>query len=341
MGRPKKQNREPFWFADRNSYYVHHGSKKHRLSPDKDEAWRLWHEMMARPPEVRKVLPSGPSALVVEILDAFLEWSQTNQAEKTYRWYRDHVQNFAKAISPKLTVTEMKPYHVTQAMDAHPGWSASTKNGFARAIQRGMRWAEKQGLIDRTPIQSVEKPQPENREVYIPPEEFTALLSRFPDQEFRDLLTIVWETGCRPQEAFAVEARHVDLDNSRWVFKIKESKGKRQTRSVYLSEQAMEVTRRLMEKHPTGKLFKNEDGEPWKKNAVNCRFVRKKKALGKKLCLYHLRHSFAQRMLLAGVDSLVVSQLLGHRDGAMLARVYSHLQQEPAFLTAKLKQGNA
>jgi hypothetical protein len=57
---------------------------RHQASPplpEKDEAWRLWHEMMARPPEVRKVMPSGQIALVVEVLDAFLEWTQTNQAE--------------------------------------------------------------------------------------------------------------------------------------------------------------------------------------------------------------------------------------------------------------------
>ena len=55
MGRPRKQNREPFWRSDRSCYYVQHGTRQVRLSPDKDEAWRLWHEFMARPPE-----PDGP-----------------------------------------------------------------------------------------------------------------------------------------------------------------------------------------------------------------------------------------------------------------------------------------
>jgi hypothetical protein len=53
MGRPRKQNREPSWKTDRICYYVQHGTKHIRLSPDKDEAWRLWHEFMARPPEER------------------------------------------------------------------------------------------------------------------------------------------------------------------------------------------------------------------------------------------------------------------------------------------------
>jgi site-specific recombinase XerD len=53
---------------------------------------------------------------------------------------------------------------------------------------------------------------------------------------------------------------------------------------------------------------------------------------GTKWCLYYFRHSFATRMLEAGTDSLTVSALLGHADGAMLAKVYSHLSKNDAYL---------
>jgi integrase len=53
---------------------------------------------------------------------------------------------------------------------------------------------------------------------------------------------------------------------------------------------------------------------------------------GMKWCLYHFRHSFATRMLEAGTDALTVSALLGHADGAMLAKVYSHLSRNGAYL---------
>ena len=291
--------------------------------------------MMARPPE-QQAVKTGPTATAIEILDAFLEWTKTNQAAKTYSWHKDHIQNFISGIPKGITVGELKPYHVTRIMDGRE-WSNSTKNGFARSVQRGFKWAAEQGLIDHTPLPKVQKPAPESRELFISQEEFDDLLGRFPDQEFRDLLVTIWETGCRPQEAFAVEARNVDLANHRWVFKVKESKGKRSSRVVYLPAKSAEITRRLAQTNTTGKLFLNEDGRPWTKDAVNCRFVRKKKALGRKLCLYHLRHSFAQRMLLAGVDAIVVSQMLGHRDGAMLARVYSHLGQDPDFIHKKMR----
>lgn len=54
--------------------------------------------------------------------------------------------------------------------------------------------------------------------------------------------------------------------------------------------------------------------------------------LGAKFCLYAYRHTFANRLLTSGVDSLTVSTLLGHVDGTMLAKVYSHLQRNSAHL---------
>ena len=214
-------------------------------------------------------------------------------------------------------------------------WGASTKNGFCRSVCRAFNWAVKQGHIEKSPVKGVEKPAMERREDVISPEEFERILAMFPDQAMRDLLVTAWETGCRPQEVFAVEAAHVNQEGRCWVFPIKSSKGKKKTRVVYLSEKALEITRRLMERHPTGKLFRNRDGEPWDKNCVNRRFLRKKKRIGRKVCLYTFRHSFCTRMLLSGVDVLTVSLLMGHTSTKMITEHYQHLTNDTGhFLKA-------
>jgi len=161
-------------------------------------------------------------------------------------------------------------------------------------VQRAFRWAKKQGLIESNPVEDVEKPGKGRREDFYSHEEYQRLLAAFPDHPFRDLLVTVWETGCPPQELFAVEAHNLDVPGKRWVFKIKDSKGKRKSRIVYLSEPALEVSARLSKEYPKGKLFRNRDGEPWDKETVGRRFARKKKTLGKRYCLYSFRHSFAQ-----------------------------------------------
>ena len=279
MGRPRKQAREPYWLVKRGCYYVHNGGTTIRLSADKDEAWRLWDEIMARPHE-RRAMPSGPDARIVTILDAFLDWCLKHKAGRTYDWYQKYLESFARALPSGLTVARLKPFHVQKWIDGNPTWKTG-KRGAIIAVQRALNWAVRMGLIDASPIRTLEKPKAGRRENVISHEEFRAILSLIRDGQFRDLLTVCWETGCRPQEALSVEARYVDVAEGCWVFPTRESKGEKRQRIVYLPDTAMAITRRLMALHRQGPLFLNTDGIPWSASALNCRFARLRLALGR------------------------------------------------------------
>ncbi len=159
MGRPNKQNWEPFWRTDRACYYVQHGTKQIRLPADKDEAWRLWHELMARPPEEPKVISYGQATPVVVVIDKFLDWAEANSTPRTFAWRKENLQTFCQSIPKTLTVAQLKPFHVTQEMNAHPTWGGDTRANFARSVQRAFNWATDQGLIGKSPIVKVEKPE--------------------------------------------------------------------------------------------------------------------------------------------------------------------------------------
>ena len=203
-----------------------------------------------------------------------------------------------------------------------------------------MHWAEEQGYVDRSPLAHMRKPACGRREQVVSRTEYDALLGRTADQQFKDLVTVTWETACRPQESLRVEARHVDLADERWVFPPSESKGKRTPRVVYLTPVALEVTRRLMREHPEGLLFRNLNGQPWTSCATNCRFQRAQKTVGAKLSLYALRHTWINRMLLSGVDAFTVAVLAGHSDPSMLAKHYAHLSQAPGFLLDQARRAS-
>jgi len=103
------------------------------------------------------------------------------------------------------------------------------------------------------------------------------LLTYVKDDEFRDLLIVSWECGCRPQESLRVERRHVSEKMKRWEFPVGEGKKTRKkvVRYVYLTDNAWEITRRLMLKRPTGKLFRFDP------HSVNCQFKRIRHRMGK------------------------------------------------------------
>ena len=143
-------------------------------------------------------------------------------------------------------------------------------------------------------------------------------------------------TGCRPQEARHIEPRHVELANERIVFPALESKGKRSKRVIYLQGEALDIIRRLMAGRAEGKLFRNKRGGEWTKFAICNRFHRLSQVIGKRMFCYAARHGFGTRKLIQGHDHLTVAAIMGHTDGSMLSKVYSHIDQDVAHLKRAL-----
>ena len=182
------------------------------------------------------------------------------------------MQHFADTIERNLTVTQLRPYHVDEAMKKY--WSGSMKHGVARAVQRVFRWAERKGYVDKNPVANYEKARPGKRTVIVSAPEFDTLRPLAGSRSFQDLLVFTWETAARPQESLVIEARHINFTNARIVFPVDESKGDQWPRSIYLTQQALEIVRRLILKNPEGPIFRNCDDRPWTAYAVNCAFCR-------------------------------------------------------------------
>ena len=246
---------EPWWREDREAWFVQIDRKRYNLGRNKKKAWQTFHALMANPPK-RTVMASDSLSAIIE---AFLEWSEHHRSPVTYEWYRCRLKHFFNAY-PDLRIGELRPYHVQEWIDRMPV-ASGTKRNYCRAVKRCVRWAKKQGHIDLNPIADLEVPRGGKREKVVTVGEWEAILAAVTDRSFRDLLIITWETGCRPQESLRVESRHVDLVNQRWVFPESESKTDI-PRVVYLTDEALAISKRLMLQHPSGPLFRNSTGDP-------------------------------------------------------------------------------
>src|SRR5262249_25480131 len=152
-------------------WYVQIDGKQHNLGPDRDAAFERYHALMQNRP--RPV----DCPLVVGMLDAFLDWLKGDTSARTFEWYLRHLQHFARALPPHLTVAELRPKHVPEALARHPTWGATPRHGFCRAAQRAFRWAEDEGRVLKWPLRKLHKPRPLRRERIVTPEEFAALLA--------------------------------------------------------------------------------------------------------------------------------------------------------------------
>lgn len=264
---------KPWYRPARGVWYVTLDGQQINLGPDKDQAFDRYKKFLAEP-KMRQVSSESLAA----IADAFLDWVQRNRSPDTYGWYQYRLERFVKRF-PDLRATDVRPFHAQQWVDSYT-LSVTSRRNYLRAVKRCLAWAAKQGYLDRNPVEGLEIPSAERREIFVTQAEFDTLLAAVNDEAFRDLLIVTWETGCRPQESLRVEARHVDLRNQRWVFSKSESKNKKIGRVIYLTDKAMSIVQRLHDENPTGKLFRNAAGAAWTTSAVNCAFTRVQIRLG-------------------------------------------------------------
>lgn len=265
---------KPWFRPSRNTWFVTLDGRQISLGPEKKAAFERYKALLANPRKARTTTGS-----LAEVVDAFLEWTQKHRAAETYEWYRYRLQRFIE-LHPNLRLEQLRPFHVQQWVDSYE-LSQTSRRNYLRSVKRCVTWAVTQGYAETNPVQHLEVPTAEAKEVLITLDEYQHLVSFIPEGPFRDLVVVTWETGCRPQESLRVEARRVDEQNQRWVFPRAESKGKKAPRIVYLTDKAMEITRRLALKNPQGQLFRNANGRPWTTDAVNCAFDRLRIRMGK------------------------------------------------------------
>jgi len=135
-------------------------------------------------------------------------------------------------------------------------------------------------------------------------------------------LEIAVNTGMRPSEQYSLDWDQVDL--ARRYLTIPKSK-KGQTRHIHLNSEAVAAFKELQRRSldGTGPVFVNMRREPlqgykhWFEPAVG-------EAGGRDFTWYCLRHTFASRLVMEGVDIRTVAELMGRQQIQMTMR-YAHL----------------
>lgn len=332
--------KKPYWKATHKCYYVDIDRKSHRLDPDKATAEAMVHKLMAQ----RRPQQASPLKTVADLTEQFLRWVERERSPETFVWYRRHCQSFIDHIGKSLKIEALIPKHVDDWLESLTKSGPTTKNGAVRAACRVFNWGQKQGILLHNAIAGMERPAAKRRDFLITDELWKDILSAVrPNDPFRDLLILLEQTGCRIQEARIIKKSHFDASKEWVILDLQESKGKKHRRTIRLNPVAFEIVARLADTYPEGPILRNKYKRPWTKDSVVCRFAALREKLGlDDLQAYHLRHRFATKALMRGLDVATVATLLGHRDGGVLvAKVYSHLTSQGDYLKEKLLQATS
>lgn len=336
------------WFWDQKQVWCFTlNGKRRRIGPNVGPAPRKnskgqWIVPQSILDEFYKLM-GHPSAVASSdttwaILDLFLGWCQVNRPA-SYQSYLNHLQRFKDGV-PNMSVSKLKPFHVNEWLDKQTKWGPSYKRGHVTSVKRAFNWAVKEGHIPSSPLASLVKPEGGSREQIISEAEFKQILKLGKDENFRDVLKVMWLTGMRPQELVKIEARH--LKDGFIEFERKESKGKREERQIFLTDEAFKLCKKWAKRNPSGPIFRNTRGRPWTAFSFSCRFGVMKKTLGFKVAMYAIRHSYAHHAITKGGLSLEeTAALLGHKSTQMVFQRYGKLRKNKAFMREAAKRATS
>jgi integrase len=360
------------YFASKGAYFTNFEGQRYRLADGPDDApkgptylaaLRKFGELMS----VETANSADQANTVRVVVDLYGQHLERNGQDRSLEIV---LQTCTSAIAEfgDKTFAELKPIHVTnwlakmakprdhthktkvggQAKTRRVKWGPTYQNMALRTLVAAFNWAKGQGLITAHCLQNPKavvvrgRKRSRGAEVYVSPATWKKLIDRIgaTNHAFADLLRFVRGTGCRPSEAYHVEARyyrkaercivypgHPAADEFAWKNARKSGKD----RVIFLSAELVEIVERRIAEHPEGAIFRSRHKARWSQEAVsvNLRWYAKRLGISPAPNLYGLRHSYATDWLLAGGSIKVLADLIG-TSVSMLERHYAHLMVDKA-----------
>lgn len=254
--------------------------------------------------------------------EAFKAWTTTNKRPATIRLYTGSLKQLGESFNGRR-LGEISPLAVEQHKRCRQETKVMANRELAclnNLFNRAREWGLYEG---ENPVRSV-KPFRESRGKlrYLEPEEEAALLAQT-REPLRTICLLGLYAGLRVEsEALPLRKTDVDLRRGLLTVPIEHEKIPR-GRVVPLNRILREALATAMAASPGEYLFAKPDGTPyrtiWEPFKAACR-----RAGLKDVTPHTLRHTFASRLAMAGVDLRTIMELGGWASLDMVQR-YAHL----------------
>jgi integrase len=272
--------------------------------------------------------------LFAEIADDAMKYSKANNRGHKFDEYRiGRLKAEFGGLPAEIPIENLRRWFDDQK------WKPATSNRYKSTLSLAYRLAMENGNASTNPARLLKRKPEDNGRVrflnqFKPAMTDLDYLKDHKDEESRLRATIqahypthmpefeiALHTGVRPSEQYGLTWGNVDL--ARKLITIPKSKNG-DTRHVPLNSIALAAFRELFARSTgEGRVFVNIHGEPlhgykhWFRPAVE-------EAGISGFTWYCLRHTFASRLVMAGVDLRTVAELMGHKTIQMTMR-YAHL----------------
>ena len=289
-----------------------------------------------------KLFPAPPTKKSATLFDVMNRYMQDSRARKS-SWKDDlRYSKYWDSALGQMPVADITPSHVKDErrrllatpyerrnkkgeVTVRKKRTVATVNRYVAFLKAVLYSAMDDDLVERNACKFKGGLQKENnlRERFLTPEEEGRLQTSVPSRLWHYVLLAI-ETGLRQEEQICLRWEHVDFANG--ILTIPRSKHG-EKRHVPISATAMEVlqARPSRLKSPWVYPRANDMEHHLSFGAIRPDWEKAVNAAGLGDFHWHdLRHTFASRAVMAGVDLMTVANWLGHKSLAMMTR-YAHL----------------
>ncbi|WP_347131095.1 site-specific integrase [Streptococcus thermophilus] len=287
----------------------------------------------------------------ITFLNYFKQWGEVykrpNVSELTFNLYVVNQKQVASFFGDKklkdITATEYQ-HVLNQYAETH---AHTTVKRFHTQIKACVKIAVHEGYIKRN-FCKFAKINAENkgRDVetkFLEIEEYERLIyetSKHPEHASHAALYIIAKTGIRFAECLGLTVDDIDYEtgmlsvNKTWDYKnntgFMPTKTKSSIREIPIDDDFLSFIKKLP-KHEDGRLLPNLSNTAANKTL--------RKIVGCEVRVHSLRHTYASYLIAHDIDSISVSQVLGHENLNITLEVYAHqLQEQKSRNDEKIKQ---
>jgi integrase len=328
---------KPWYRKDRDAWFITlHGQqiplakgKSNRAEAEKEFA-RIVYGQEPRAKVVGDMLSVG------QLAARWLEACRRTAAESTTQRYVWIARSWLRFFGEDRPADAAREADVVRWAKSR-GWALSTQKTHVGALNAMYAFGVRNRLVPVSPASSVKMGKAASRMLMMTgrqTERLFELLARGNHPGYLDLCRFCYLTGCRPSEAYHLEARHLMVE--RQVATLPSGKTTRATgrpRKIYLCDEALQLVLRLAERRPSGPLFVNSLGHRWVESSTSKRMLKARAALGfgPECTLESFRHQWITDALEKGTPIATVAELCG-TSPTMIARTYSKLRERTDHL---------
>ncbi len=309
-------------------YFDEHGRRHREKVGPKGLAGEVYRKRKTEIAE-RRFFPERIRRRDVLLADMIRDYLDREKGRmRSFVNYQRYGRYWADAL-PGKALRQIIPGDIERyvARRTREGMAPASVNRELTFLRRLFNVAIADGLVDSNPVRAVKFFKENNQRVrFLSDDEETRLQASVGEEQW-PLVAVAIHTGLRQSEEFHLRWEHVDFATG--ILTVPRSKHGG-ARRVTMNDTVRETLRALPSRLKSPYVFPSATGKTPldAKNFLHRVFLPALKAARVEGFRWHdLRHTFASRLVMAGVDLRTVQERMGHKTQAMTLR-YSHLSPE-------------